>query len=133
MHDVFEIAFRAAISELKLKKFFADYFNIDARLIVEESEYWAEAPKETPLMGISIENGLEGLRTNVSGVSLQAIDDAVLADLAAKAANVFGCEAVIGDIRKSGIQAIGRFCHIYLMGPFGNPLIHQVAPLVTSR
>lgn len=109
MHDVFEIGFREIVSEVAIKDFLASYFNLDRLSIVKESEYWSDAWTGSPRVGVSIEVGVEGLKTNISGVSFQAIDDAVLEDLARKAAEVFHSEAVIGDFRKHGNEAIGRF------------------------
>lgn len=109
MHDVFEIGFRQLLELQAIKECLASYFEIDVNAIIDEDDYWSDAWTGKARVGISVQFKPEGLKTNLSGVAFQRLDDEDLEGMAKLAAKVLCSEAVIGDFRKSGRDAIGRF------------------------
>ena len=109
MHDVFEIGFRETISSEALAEFLSEYFHLDKECIVSEDDYWSEAWEGKERIGFSVQNSPDGLRTNLSGVSFRAVEDVTLGNMAAEAAGKLRSEAVIGDYRKLGTEARGKF------------------------
>ena len=109
MHDVFEIGLRSYVPLAEVVFLLSQFFGIDARCIVSEDAYWSEAWEGKARVGVTVSTSSAGLRTNMSGCSYFSIDDMMLTRLAKEAARKFNSEAVIGDYRKSGIEARGRF------------------------
>lgn len=113
MHDVFEIGFRELISWDALQRFLAVYFELDEAAIISEDDYWSDAWAGKARVGVSVRFAPDGLRTNISGYSFLPLDDAALEVMAMQAAKALSSEAVIGDVRKSGRDAMGRFlCYL---------------------
>jgi hypothetical protein len=109
MHDVFEIGFREGLSIETIVDFLAGYFGLDRKCIVSEGEYWSNIWEGNERLGIGIQTAIDGLKTNLSGVSYRSLDDVALENLAKAAARSLDSEAVIGDYRKHGLDARGRF------------------------
>ena len=119
MHDVFELGFREVVSNQALADFLSAYFGLDKGCIVSEDEYWSETWEGKERIGISIQFGTDGLKTNLSGVSFRALDDAALGNMAMEAASSLNSEAVIGDHRKQRREAVSS--PIFQMVPSGRP------------
>lgn len=109
MHDVFEIGFRERISIEALEEFLSEYFGLDRKCIVSEDDYWSKTWEGEERVGICVQAAIDGLKTNLSGVSYRSLDDVALENLAKAAARSLDSEAVIGDYRKHGLDARGRF------------------------
>lgn len=109
MHDLFEIGFRETISADALRVFLVEYFHLDKECIVSEDDYWSEEWEGKERIGVTVQTATEGLKTILSGVSFKTLDDIKLENLAKSAASTLNTETVIGDYRKSGIDALGCF------------------------
>jgi len=109
MHDVFEIGFREDLPIDTLLGFLSEYFGLDRKCIVSEGDYWSKDWEGKERVGVSVQTAVDGLKTNLSGVSYRSLDDVALEDLTKAAARSLSSEAVIGDFRKHGLDARGNF------------------------
>ena len=109
MHDVFELGFRESVSIDSLVGFISEYFDLDRKCIVSEDDYWSEIWEGRERVGICVQTAADGLKTNLSGVSYRPLNDLALENLGKAAARSLESETVIGDFRKHGPDARGRF------------------------